>query len=422
VTRVRVAASLLAALPLAEAGAGFAAAAEGAAPACLARAQVVPPEGFPGQQLVWRLEILRRADTTGVEWAEPPSFPGFRAEWLPGQPELGGVLRDGVEFIARVEERALFPERSGELVIPEVRLRCAVRLGSPREASAASTRVRVLPFPEEGRPPGFGGLVGAPALEIAAKPNPLALGGSTRVEVTLRGNTNLWDARDPLTDAPGLQGLEIFPARPRLELEPGVQLSARRRFAYDVVPEREGRIEIPELRVPYFDPEQRHYGVATSPALVLEVGPRAPVRGARPSAQPPAPEPNPRALPGALGGWMLVALGTAAAFAWSWRRRARGSRSAAILAELGPSGDADEAARLARALRRALEPHLAGARTASVEEMQAVSGAGPVLARALALLAQVERSRFDPDAPPARRADAVDVIRTLDARPRRRRR
>jgi hypothetical protein len=414
VTRDRVVAPLLAAVSLLCADPG--AAAEDAAPACLAHAQVVPPEGFPGQQLVWRLEILRRRDTTGVEWAEPPAFPGFRAEWLPGQPELGGVLRGGVEYIARVEERALFPERSGEIVIAEVRLRCAVRLGPPREASAPATRVRVSPFPSDGRPPGFGGLVGAPTVEIAARPNPLALGGSTRVEVTLRGNTNLWDARDPLIDAPGLEGVEIFPARPRLELEPGVQLSARRVFTYDLVPGREGRVEIPELRVPYFDPEQRRYGVATAPALVLEVGPRAPGRGAPPPTQPPAHEPAPRSLPGALGGWMLGALVAAGALAWNLRRRARRRRCAAILAELGPSGAADEAGRLARALRRALEPHLPGARSASVEEMQASSGGDPVLSRALALLARVERSRFDPSAPPEQRADAAEILRTLAER------
>ena len=412
-TRGRVVASMLAALPLAGPGASGDPAPGDRAPACLARAQVVPPEGFPGQQLVWRLEILRRPYVTGVEWLEPPSFPGFRAEWLPGQPDMGGVRLEGVEYIARVEERALFPERSGELVIAGAGLRCALSFGPPLLASVAATRVRVMSLPEEGRPPGFSGLVGALAVEVAARPRQLSLGGSTRLEVTLRGDANLWDARDPLTGAPDLAGVELFPARPRLELEPGIQLSVRRQFAYQVVPNREGRVEVPELRVPYFDPERRRYEVATSPALALEVGPRAAAHGA---AHPPEPEADPRTTPRGHRWWALGALAAGGLLVWSWRLRALRSRGAAHLAELGAS---DDAAQRARALRLALEPRLAGARSAPVEELHAPLGADPAVERALALLARVERSRFDPHAPPVPRAEVALAIRALSKRAKR---
>jgi hypothetical protein len=398
----------MAALPLAAPGARGDPAA--AAPVCLARAQVVPPGGFPGQQLVWRLEILRRPFTTGVEWLEQPSFPGFRAEWLPGQPELGVTL-DGVDYLARVEERALFPERAGELVIAGTRLRCAVAGGPPVDASPSAVRVRVSELPEAGRPEGFSGLVGALAVEIAARPSRLALGASTRLEVALRGDANLWDARDPLTGAPGLDGVELFPARPRLELEPGVQLAVRRTFAYDAVPQREGRLVIPGLRVPYFDPEQRRYQIATSPELAIEVGPRAPERGGAPAPRPaPVPQESRRGVPFRA----LAALAAGGALVWMLRRRARRSRGAAILAELEARGGAgDEAARLAHALRLSLEPRLAGARSAPVEELRAPPGAEPAVGDALALLAQVERSRFDPQSPPVPRAAVVLAIQAL---------
>jgi len=404
---------MLAALLLASPGARGDPAEGDSAPACLARAQVVPPEGFPGQQLVWRLEILRRPYVTGVEWLEPPGFPGFRAEWLPGQPDLGGVRLEGVEYIARVEERALFPERSGELVIAGSDLRCARSFGTPLLASVAATRVYVMSLPEEGRPPDFSGLVGALALEVAAWPRQLSLGGSTRLEVTLRGDANLWDARDPLAGAPDLGGVELFPARPRLELEPGIQLSVRRQFAYQVVPNREGRVEIPELRVPYFDPEQRRYRVATSPALALEVGPRAPARVA---AHPPEPEANPRTTPRARRWWALGALAAGGLLVWGWRLRAARSQGAKPLTEPGAS---DDAAQLARALRRALEPRLAGARSTPVEELYATPGADPAVERALALLGRVERSRFDPHAPPVERAEVALAIETLGKRAKR---
>jgi hypothetical protein len=381
-----------------------------AAPACFARAQVVPAQGFPGQQLVWRLEILRREDTTQVEWLEPPTFPGFRAEWLPGQPELGGVRLAGAEYVARVEERALFPERAGELEIAGARLRCVAFSGEALETSSAATSMRILELPEAGRPPDFSGLVGALSIEVSARPDELALGGSTRLEVSLRGSGNLWDARDPLAGAPGLEGIELFPSRPRLELEPGVELAVRRIFAYDAVPSREGRLVIPALRIPWFDPEQRSYRFATSPELALEVAPRAPEPGA---ARAPRPErERAPAGPNALPLWALGALAAAGGLVWALRKRSSGDRCAVILAELsGVAGD--EPARLARALRLSLEPRISRARSAPVEELSAPAGAEPAVAHALALLAQVERSRFDPQAPPVARERVTEAIQAL---------
>jgi len=414
----------LAALAVAAASTGFAA--TDPAPACRASARSLPAEGYPGQQIVWRLEILRRPNVTNVAWLEAPAFPGFRAEWLPGQPERGAVTQDGIDWLARVEERALFAERPGELVIAPKGLRCSVAGGAQLEASIPATRVRVLELPEAGRPPDFAGLVGSLALEVAARPRTLALGGSARLELTLHGDANLWDARDPLQGARGLAGVEVFPSRPRLELEPGVELGVRRRFAYDLVPSREGRIEIPELRVPYFDPALRRYAVATSPALVLEVGPRATARSGE-SAAPATPagaDPNAtgRTLGvfavcvWALGISALGALAAGGALAWLRRRRRRAGGHAAILAALEVPASADEATLLARVLRLALEPELPGARSGAVEELRAPPGASAACERALALLARVERSRFDPQAACASRADVVAAIEALAGR------
>jgi hypothetical protein len=397
----------LAALAIAGLVAGEAAAAP---PACLARASSVPPEGRPGQQLIWRLEILRRADVSAVEWLEPPGFPGFRAEWLPGQPELPGVIQDGVEYAARVEERALFPERAGEFLIAPKGLRCQLADGTAILAGIPATRIQVAPLPERGRPPDFGGLVGRLVVEAQAHPRRLALGASVRLEVTLHGDANLWDARDPLAGAAGLADVEVFPQRPRLELDHGAQLFVRRVFVYDLVPAREGRLEIPALRVPYFDPQAGGYAEARAPALLLTVLPRPAAREgptARADALEPASSRPPWLLPGA---GTLLALALAGGLVLRRRRRAR---AAGIPAPPGATAGADEPTRLARALRAALAPRLPGALAATVEELRAAPGAGPAVERALCALASLERSRFDPTSPPVPRAEVEAAIRAL---------
>ena len=197
-------------------------------------------------------------------------------------------------------------------------------------------------------------------VELAARPSRLALGGSTRLEVTLRGDANLWDARDPLAGASGLDGVELFPARPRLELEPGVQLAVRRSFAYDAVPEREGRLVIPDAARPLLRSR-----AAPLPVRDLAASWRSRwARARRSSAAARAPQPAAGSAASAGAGsrsGRSRALAAGGLLVWMLRRRARGSRGAAILAELEAPGAAeDEAARLARALRLSLEPRLAG--------------------------------------------------------------
>jgi hypothetical protein len=259
-----------------------------------------------------------------------------------------------------------------------------------------------------GRPEDWSGLVGAFVLDAAAQPRRLALGESARLEVTLRGDANLWDARDPLPA--GLEGVEVFPQRPKLELEPGVQLSVRRRFVYDLVPRREGRIVIPALRVTRFDPVERRYASETSPALELEVGPRAAAKPASSS------EPGARVRfrfemePPWLGWLLLGVLASAAPALWWWRTRRRRSLVQPPASAAAPG---DEAAALSRALRLALEPRLPRARSAPVEELRAPAGAPPAVERALSLLAAVERARFDPSASAPRRDDVIAAIEAL---------
>jgi hypothetical protein len=316
--------------------------------------------------------------------------------------------------VARVEERALVPERAGELVIAGARLRCAAFSGRTLETSSDPIRVPVHELPEPGRPPDFSGLVGPLSVEMIAKPGRVELGGSTHLEVSLRGASNLWDARDPLAGAPGLAGLELFPARPRLELEPGVQLAVRRSFAYDAVPLHEGRLVIPGLRVPYFDPSERRYRIASSPELAIEVAPRATDPRAAQRAKPGAPS---AARPRRVWFWALGTLVAVGALAWALARRRRAGSSGALLAALDAEAAAsDEAEQQARALRLSLEPHLAGARSSPVEELRAPPGADPAVQHALALLAEVERSRFDPQAAAVPRAAVRAAIQALGSR------
>jgi hypothetical protein len=423
--------SVLAPLACLLVGAFAPAARAGDPPPCAATVAFEADRATVGQQVLYRVRILSREDVTAVDWTEPPSFPGFRAEWLPGTPSPEPTLRDGVRYRAREERRALFPERPGELRVKPAGLRCRVATDAGERTFAApvpAAVLRAIAPPTEKRPPDFAGLIGPIAVQTIVTPREVSLGKSVRVAVMLRGNGNLWDAPDPLA---GIDGAEVFPRRPELSLETGAQLSVKRHFSYDVVPLREGALVIPAVRVPYFDPRAARFATAATEAVRVAVGPRAhagggetaeevPERGAdAPDARPPHPLPAATAAdsPRRKRWWWpigVAALAAAAVGSLAARRRSRAQRAEAALeaALAAAEAEGDEAAALGRALRSALARRVPEAPSLTAEEIIALPALPPAVAQAARLLAEVERARFDPTASaPSREAVARAVAK-----------
>jgi hypothetical protein len=388
------------------------------APLCRISLELEPPVAFVDQQVLYRLGILTRDEVQRVEWLVPPSFPGLRAERLPGRPDAGRATRDGVRYRRREEHRAIYPERTGEIVLPEASLRCySAAAVSDRRVSPVGLEVRELPA--AGRPAHFSGLVGSVMLSRRLQPRDLALGKSARLTLELRGGGNLWDALDPLLGDANFAGVDTFRREPMLEFERGTALFVRRRFTYDLVPRQAGPVELPELRISYFDPVRGVYADSSAPALRLDVA--TAVRG-----EPAPPAPRPASATRGLGDlehgalvWtglkLALVLGVAAFAATRLRRRAAGEREAlaelsrAAAAEATGDGAAASAA-LAQALRRALAARRPDALRLEPREILSDAGLSPKERTAAELLAVAERARFDPETAPPTRTSVEGAI------------
>jgi hypothetical protein len=404
--------------------AGATAARAGAPAPCSASARFDVERATLGQQVVYRVHILSREDVASVDWADPPSFPGFRAEWLPARPQAEPVLRAGVRYRAREERRALFPERPGELRVEPAGLRCRVTGASGEQTFAApvpAATLRAVAPPAEAGPPGFAGLIGPIALQTLATPRAVRLGETVRVAVMLRGSGNLWDAPDPLAD---IAEADLFRRRPELTLETGPRLGVKRHFAYDVVPLREGALVIPAIHIPYFDPSTGRFAAATSEAMHVSVGPRAsaaPVptqraadttAGRRIGPPPAAASRTPGKPWWAIAGAVLAA--AAAGLVVSHDRRRKRRTRAAFESALGASeAGGNEAAVLARALRAALAHRIPEAPSLTAEEIAALPALPASVCNAAHLLADVERARFDPNAAIPSRDDVRRAVAKL---------
>lgn len=183
-----------------------------------------------------------------------------------GRVMVGDQLWD-VELISK---DALFPLKTGTLPIGAMSMSLpSLRVGF-RESEAL--QVDVTEPPVAGRPAGYTiGDVGDFSLQASVAPRALAQGGSVGVTVELRGTGNL-PAKLPLPELPGVEWLEAQ-SRENLGAVQSDRFGGSRTFSYVLKIHRAGAVDLGEVRLPYFDPTTRRYGVARASLGILDVTP-----------------------------------------------------------------------------------------------------------------------------------------------------
>ena len=384
-------------------------------PLCRAEVVLEPARAFVGQPVLHRVRIVQRHEVVDMRWETSLSFPAFRAERILGG---GGPPERSATTETTEERRVLFPARAGRLALPAARIACESTSRVETAEVPAAELVAEDP-PVEGRPAGWAGLIGPVEVSVYATPDRVALGDSISLGVTVQGETNVWAAPVAFAFPPDVA--ELFERPTELGRDMGRSLRLRGYRSFDLVPRRAGVLEIPELRVAWFDPGTHRYAETRAPAIRVEVSERS----ARGAGRGRAGRTDPCCAPGgpgpARGGGARArrrararrgCLARAApAHATLPVRRSRTSFASArgALASALALGDADAAARAAaRALRLGLERALPGARSLDVEELAAAAPGG--LAGAVALLARLERARFGGAAP----AELLALAREAD--------
>lgn len=318
-----------------------------------------------GQQLVYTLYLYTDVDVRSVSPTKLPDFKGFWAEVLPlpenNAPEI--LERDG-RRMGRLPllQRALFPRQSGRLEIGAVEAAMTVLTGdgffglSPTQSQITRQSNKVIvearPLPA-GAPADFRNVVGQVELEAKLEPRSLEVGQAATLELRLTGRGHLQGVAAP--EIPAIPGLQVFP--PQQSGGDTIKkntIVGNRVWSYVLVPDRAGRISLPALEIPYFDPAAGRFAKTATAPLELEV--KGSTQAIRPSGGVAALHPiRPNALPAALSFparpalWPLALL----LLPWGWAllrsRRARAGAEPGMPAERsavpgaaaapGPAGD-----------------------------------------------------------------------------------
>lgn len=347
--------------------------AAGALPPVFIEVELNPGEGpyYVHAQfgLVVRVFYQQNLTEAAISQPEPDPASVRLLQETPYQAERGGERY-------RVLERhyAIFPERSGELTIPAMEL--SGRLVEPRSSSiwqptVRGRRVRAqsdeLQLLVEPRPAAFTGADWLPARELKISQQ-ISSADSLRVGEPVT-RTVLIDAvgleENMLTAPlwPELEGARIYPDQPQgITRDDGRWVLGHKEFRYAVVPEQEGELVLPELRVDWWDTKSNQQRSSVLPVHTLLVQPSVLVPPTT-EAGPAQPSGMPQTVPAESSVepresfWMWIALILAILWlltvALAWRL---GVRSRAELMKPGQPGTADEnEAALLRALKRACE-------------------------------------------------------------------
>jgi BatD DUF11 like domain len=236
---------------------------------------------YVGEQLEYNLDVYERTMLSSVSMRTPPSFTDFYTYDLPeGEArieEVGGVpyrVRPGMR-------RAVFPQKAGTLTIgaPEI------TIGRRRRNRGVALAVEVRPLPAKGQPPRFSpNNVGRYTITAKVDRDHVAAGQPLTWTVEISGEGNI-----ALVDPgvwPELRGARRYEPKVETHTEARERVGGRRSYAFLVIPEHGGPLELPALTLHYFDPLLERYEVARADPITIEVD-------GSPDAAAPAPDLTP---------------------------------------------------------------------------------------------------------------------------------
>lgn len=237
---------------------------------------------YKGEQVTVDFILYTRLQLGNLSLDKLPSFSGFWVEKLYDAQQLNFQERvmEGKRYQACLLKRvALFPMQTGELTIEPMVLQGTVirparsffdffEETEPVKIQSTSIKINVLPLPETNKPADFSGGVGQFNLKATLKPDSSVNGEpvTLTIRITGTGNVKLID-KPSLPSLPGLRILD--PEVIDKTTSEGGRISGYKEFKYPIIPQRDGKHEIPSIKLSYFDPKDKNYHTIKTEKIIF---------------------------------------------------------------------------------------------------------------------------------------------------------
>jgi hypothetical protein len=238
----------------------------------------------------FKIDASAEHEPTAADFVKRPLLKDGQEGVLQGFASVGGHVWQ----VTLVQRWALFPLHAGDLIIGPMSVALVqTRSGNVSQRTSETIHVRVTDPPAAGRPPGYAiGDVGHFSLAAQVTPREIDQGAAVGVHLELSGTGNLPAALVP----PARAGAEWL--APETHEQLGVVgkdvFGGKRTFDYVVRLHTPGDVDLGDLSLPFWNPDQRRYEVARVSLGKVRVTPSA--AAAVPSGS--APEETLPGLPG----------------------------------------------------------------------------------------------------------------------------
>ncbi len=217
----------------------------------------------------------------------------FSLEEVPAMPELDGFWTEAVfkperltkttEVVAgrrydvyRLWRVALFGLTAGEHILPPIGLsfstgRSLFRNGRRAKVRTIPVTLTVSPLPSEGRPRGFSSTnVGQYRLQTTVDAKTVPAGKAIVLKIILSGMGNIENAKLPAL--PQIPGFRSFPPNVKTDTQSSLSgLQGIKTAEILLMPTQGGRLQIPSLTLPVFDPGRGDYQRLSTPSIPILV-------------------------------------------------------------------------------------------------------------------------------------------------------
>jgi len=258
--------------------------------------QVVPDkrEAYVGEQIVLTYKLFFSTSVYSPEFKEMPKSPGFWTEEfdMPSQLVPRDEVVDGQSYKSVVVRKvALFATTAGDLTVEPLTAVVQVErrqnsrgrandpfndpffsIGRRREAVEVSCRtlnLSIKPLPDSGKPAGDLA-IGKFSLSSRLDKSECETNDAVTLTILVRGTGNIKTIPRPQVTIP--PDFEAFDPKTSDQIKRGPdRISGSKTFEYVLIPRASGTQVIPEITLPYFDPDAGTYDAARAAQLTLNV-------------------------------------------------------------------------------------------------------------------------------------------------------
>lgn len=306
-------------------------------------------ETYVQAQILYRIRIYRAVATRQPALRDPAITGAEALVELAGDERQYESVLNGRAYNVIERVIALYPQESGEIDISPARFEARVlrngRITGRKVFESEAHTIKVLPIPAP--PADHPDAAWLPASDVqlteewSRPPDEMQAGEPVTRHITLSALGQI-ETQLPALEAPRVDGLNIYADKPELgrTYEAG-GIRGTRKDQYAIIGLADGKVQLPQLEVPWWDTAAREWKVASLPARTLTVtGAAAPPPVAEPATEPAvedvvaaAEQPDPQAVLAIDSFWQratelfaVLWILTLAAWWWSSKSRSRPAR------------------------------------------------------------------------------------------------